>query len=57
MWQHNLYLSFKSRAGFELFGGANNLLNAQPDFAMTNYPTSPLGRYLYAGVRVSVASR
>ena len=54
MWQHNVYVALKSKSGLEFFGGVNNLLDAQPDFAMTNYPVSPVGRYLYAGVRLKM---
>ena len=54
LWQHDLQLAVRANDRFSLYGGVNNLGDQKPDIGFqTNVPISPLGRYLYAGVRVN----
>ena len=54
LWQHDVQAQVQLPDGFAFYGGVNNLTNQKPDPASfgTNNPISPLGRYLYVGVRV-----
>ncbi|RZL81804.1 MAG: TonB-dependent receptor, partial [Sphingomonas sp.] len=54
LWQHDMQAQFELPDGFAFYGGVNNLTNQKPDPASfgTNNPISPLGRYIYVGVRL-----
>ncbi|WP_235523984.1 TonB-dependent receptor plug domain-containing protein [Sphingomonas sp. Leaf33] len=55
LWQHDVQLAIAAGKDFSFYLGANNLADQKPDIGFeTNVPVSPLGRYLYAGVRVGL---
>lgn len=51
-WQHDVFASVDVNKSFQLYGGVRNLFDQQPDVASSGYPTSSVGRFFYAGVRV-----
>ena len=54
LWQHDLQVDIKANDQFSFYTGVINLGNQKPDIGFqTNVPISPLGRFLYAGVRVN----
>jgi outer membrane receptor protein involved in Fe transport len=52
-WQHDIEIAYDVNKRMSLYAGVQNLTNEQPDFASVNYPVSGVGRYLFAGVKVS----
>ncbi|MFS0772690.1 TonB-dependent receptor plug domain-containing protein [Sphingomonas sp. 1P08PE] len=53
LWQHDVQAQLDVDERFSFYGGVNNLANQKPDIGFeTNVPISPLGRYIYAGVKV-----
>jgi iron complex outermembrane recepter protein len=52
-WEHDIRASFQLDNGFQFYAGVNNLLDEKPDFTSLSYPVSGIGRYLYAGAKVS----
>ena len=58
LWQHDLQLDIRANDRFSFYTGVINLGDQKPDIGFqTNVPISPLGRYLYAGVRVAFDRR
>jgi outer membrane receptor protein involved in Fe transport len=58
LWQHDVQVQVQATDAFALYGGVNNLGGQTPDIGYdTNVPVSPLGRYLYAGVKLSLPHR
>ena len=56
-WEHDLRVQFTtSDEKFTFFTGVNNLFDEKPAVASLDYPVSVLGRYYYAGIKVSLAS-
>lgn len=53
-WQHDIYVAFDVNEKFRFYMGANNVFDQQPDIASTNYPISFVGRYLYAGAKITL---
>ena len=53
-WQHDLYVAYDVDERFRFYVGANNLFDQQPDIASTNYPVSFVGRYMYAGAKITM---
>jgi outer membrane receptor protein involved in Fe transport len=53
---HDLYGGYQYNDQINLFAGVNNLMNEKPEIGMLAYPVSPIGRYLYAGIRFSLHS-
>ncbi|MCX7283292.1 MAG: TonB-dependent receptor, partial [Novosphingobium sp.] len=53
-WQHDVQIGFEVNDKFRFFVGGNNIWNQKPDIASSNYPISFVGRYLYAGARVTM---
>lgn len=53
-WQHDVYVAFDVNEKFRFYMGANNLFDQQPDIASSNYPISFVGRYLYAGAKITL---
>ena len=49
---HDLSASYDFLGGYRVYAGVNNLTDERPDYSIT-YPVSPLGRFYYAGVKVS----
>jgi iron complex outermembrane recepter protein len=56
-WEHDVQLGFKTDdERFQFYAGVNNLFGRDPDVGELNYPSSFRGRYVYAGVKVNLAS-
>ena len=55
-WTHELQVAVDVDNRFTFYGGANNLFNQQPAFGASNYPVSPLGRFIYVGAKLKLAS-
>jgi len=53
-WQHDVQVGFDVNDKFRFYIGGNNIWNQKPDIASLNYPISYVGRYLYAGARVTM---
>lgn len=55
-WQHDLYVAYDVNDRFRFYMGANNLFDQRASMpsASDSYPISFVGRYLYAGVKVSM---
>ena len=53
LWQHDIQLAYQMPDGFGFYGGVTNFTDQKPDPAAygTNVPISPLGRFVYFGVR------
>lgn len=52
-WEHDLQFRIAPTDRYSFYFGVNNLTDEKPAFASTSIPVSPLGRYFYAGARVS----
>jgi outer membrane receptor protein involved in Fe transport len=52
-WIHNIAVNFDISERFTLYGGVNNLDNAEPYIASSAYPVSGMGRFIFAGVRAN----
>jgi outer membrane receptor protein involved in Fe transport len=50
---HDLQIGWDVQDKFRFYVGANNLTNQKPDLS-TFYPVNPIGRFLYAGVRINL---
>lgn len=55
-WEHDIQAAFKVNDRFAFYAGVNNLTDEQGDVASSAYPYSAIGRYFYAGARVSLPS-
>jgi iron complex outermembrane receptor protein len=56
-WEHDVQLGFKTDdERFQFYAGVNNIFGRDPDVGELNYPSSFRGRYVYAGVKVNLAS-
>lgn len=53
-WQHDVQVAFDVNDKFRFYIGGNNIWNQKPDRFSINYPISFVGRYLYAGARVTM---
>ena len=53
-WQHDIYVAYDIDEKFRLYVGANNLFDQQPSIASANYPISYVGRYMYAGAKITM---
>lgn len=49
---HDLSASYDFMGGYRVYAGVNNLTEERPDYSVI-YPVSPVGRFYYAGVKVS----
>lgn len=50
-WIHDVSFNFEWNEGFEVYGGVNNLTNAEPYIAGRAYPVSGIGRTYFLGMR------
>ncbi|WP_293882282.1 TonB-dependent siderophore receptor [Sphingomonas sp.] len=55
-WQHDIYASYDVGDRFQIYGGVNNFTDRGPDLGESSYPQSALGRYLFVGAKVKLAS-
>ncbi len=53
-WEHDLQLAYAVDDDFTFYGGVNNFTDEKPARGSTAYPVSPLGRYIYFGVRTTL---
>lgn len=53
-WEHDVQAAYAVNERFNFYVGVNNLWNQRPDVGASSYPTSHVGRILYAGVRTSL---
>ncbi|EQB10896.1 TonB-dependent receptor domain-containing protein [Sphingobium lactosutens] len=53
-WQHDLYVAYDVDERFRFYVGANNLFDQEPSIASSNYPISYVGRYMYAGAKITM---
>ncbi|MFC4312331.1 TonB-dependent receptor plug domain-containing protein [Steroidobacter flavus] len=53
---HDLSASYDFSSGYRVYAGVNNLTDERPDYAII-YPVSPVGRFYYAGLKVSFGGR
>ena len=53
-WQHDLYVAYDVDKRFRFYMGVNNLFDQQPSIASANYPVSFVGRYMYAGAKITM---
>lgn len=54
---HDLSVSADIAGGLRLYGGINNLLGQRPDIGADSYPVSSVGRFFFAGARLSLGRR
>jgi iron complex outermembrane recepter protein len=52
--QHDFRASYKVGDRFQLFAGVNNAFDQLPDFDQLSYPGSGVGRFIYAGAKISI---
>jgi outer membrane receptor protein involved in Fe transport len=52
-WQHDIYASLNVQKKFTFFAGVNNLFDQKPDIGTLRYPVSSVGRFFFAGAKVS----
>ncbi|WP_420145487.1 TonB-dependent receptor domain-containing protein [Sphingobium sp.] len=53
-WQQDIYVAYDVDERFRIYVGANNVFDQQPSIASSNYPVSFVGRYMYAGAKISM---
>ena len=49
---HDLQVSYALKDGVDLYAGGSNIFDQKPDIGLTQTPVSPVGRFLYGGVRI-----
>ncbi len=58
LWQHDIRAQYQVGDAFAFYAGVNNFTNQTPDIGFeTNVPISPVGRYFYAGAKMTLGSR
>ncbi|KPL66826.1 TonB-dependent receptor [Erythrobacter sp. SG61-1L] len=53
-WEHDFQISYNIADKVDLYAGMQNIFDSRPDFAYSYYPISGMGRFVYAGVTVSL---
>jgi outer membrane receptor protein involved in Fe transport len=54
-WEHDIQVALNVADRFTFYMGVNNFTDQKPDVASAGqFPISPVGRYFYAGARVSL---
>lgn len=51
---HDIQVRYAVDDRVEIYGGVNNIGDQQPDRGLVDYPVSPLGRYFYLGMNMSL---
>ena len=54
VWQHDVQVEYALPEGLSVYAGVNNLNAQRPDPDATNLPISPVGRFLYVGVKLKL---
>jgi iron complex outermembrane receptor protein len=58
LWQHDIRAQYAVNEDFAFYAGVNNFTDQKPDIGFeTNVPISPVGRYLYAGAKMTFGGR
>jgi outer membrane receptor protein involved in Fe transport len=58
LWQHDIRFQYEVDKDFAFYAGVNNFTNQKPDIGFeTNVPISPVGRFFYAGARMTLDRR
>ncbi len=52
-FQHDMQLRWTTEDDMSFYVGVNNIFDQEPDVGLTFYPVSALGRFFYAGVRIT----
>lgn len=52
-FQHDIQLRWTTDDNMSFYAGVNNLFDQDPDVGSTFYPVSAVGRFFYAGIRIS----
>lgn len=52
-WDHDLSIGVDVGAHFNVYAGVNNLFDEKPELGYSSYPVSAMGRYFYAGAKVT----
>ncbi len=55
-WEHDLQFGIDVGERFNFYTGVQNLFNQKPEFGYRSYPASAMGRYFYAGAKISLDS-
>lgn len=51
---HDIQVRYTVDERVQVYGGVNNIGDQQPDRGLSDYPASPLGRYFYLGMNLSL---
>lgn len=51
---HDVNFNFDANDRFSFYGGINNLTDEEPHINRSSYPVSPVGRFLFVGIRARV---
>lgn len=57
LWQHDVQIEYHVPRYGAIYAGVNNLSGQRPDADASNLPISPVGRFIYVGVKIALASR
>lgn len=49
---HDLQVNYAISDAIDVYAGGTNIFNQKPDIGLTQTPVSPVGRFLYGGLRV-----
>ena len=52
-WEHQAQVAFNVEERMTFYLGVNNLLDRKPGVGITGYPNNAIGRFFYAGVRLT----
>lgn len=52
-FEHDIQARWSTNDGMDFYVGVNNLFDQRPDVGLTFYPVSAVGRFFYAGFRIS----
>lgn len=53
-FEHDVRVAVEVGDRFQVYAGVNNLFDYKPDIGMLSYPVSGIGRYLYAGAKITL---
>ncbi len=57
LWQHDIRMQYEVNKDFAFYAGINNVTDQKPDIGFeTNVPISPIGRYFYAGAKMTLGA-
>ncbi|WP_236554873.1 TonB-dependent siderophore receptor [Novosphingobium sp. 9U] len=57
LWQHDIRAQYQVGEAFAFYAGVNNFTDQKPDIGFeTNVPISPVGRFFYAGAKMTLGA-